>query len=176
MAPEPQELISEITEMSDSNVGDWGRHMAAAVGWGTAAGSLAQVAVIAFLEGGDIALDDLLGIMAVIALFAGIFSLVGMTIVGLPMTLLLSSITREHLWLYSFSGAVAGFLILAIFFGLLRNLAPDLLIFTGTGGIAGLACAYRWGRWRERMAKARQTARAELEAQRRTNPIHDLIH
>ncbi|NVE95064.1 hypothetical protein [Altererythrobacter lutimaris] len=176
MAPEAQEQISAITEMSDFNARDWGRPLAAAIGWGAAAGSLALMAVFAFLEGGEIALDELLGGLAFFALFAGIFSLAGMAFVGLPMTLLLRSIKQEHAWLYSLSGAVAGFLILAIFFGLPRNLAPDLLIFAGPGGLAGLACAYRWGRWRELVAKAHEAERANLAAQRRANPIHDLIH
>ncbi|WP_394730552.1 hypothetical protein [Altererythrobacter sp. GH1-8] len=176
MLEEPQERVSEITEISDRRgLSGLGNFIAAWI-WGTLAGTASLVAGFAFMEGGVTSMMDLVGGIVAFGIFVGIYAAAGMVLIGLPITALLRAIEMEAAWLYSGFGAFAGLLILWVLFGNSSTDVSEILLFVLPGMLAGLASAYRWGRWREGIAKARQTERENLEAQKRTNPIHDLIH
>ena len=59
-----------------------------------------------------------------------------------------------------------------------RGSEPEFqALLLASGGLAGFAAALRWGRWREALARYRQQlADQEMQPEKRSNPIHDLIH
>ena len=180
MTEQPQEPISEITETSDIIRSKGNSHFAAAMGWGTLVGTGILVTTILApllvpLEGID---GFRIGLWALVfAVFVvGLFTLSGMLLIGLPVTFLLRAIDCEYRALYAVLGAVAGFTVLAVMMEFPRYGRWEEIILPTSGALAGLASAYRWGRWRQDVAEAKREARRNAQARRRDNPIHDLIH
>ncbi len=176
MAPEPQEQISQFTEISDQQVVGWGWYLTEAVFWGSLAGTVSQIVLLIPVFGVELIVLLLLLGLPLGFFVAATLTLLGMVFVGLPITAILQALNLERTWLYSALGAIAGFVTLVLLFELPISIDLGSLTLAGSGGLAGLACAYRWGRWRERVAKSRQAERENRAAQRRTNPIHELIH
>lgn len=168
MMAESRESISQVSE---TPVIDGMYHFAAAIGWGTLTGTAALgLGFMVFAEVG-VGLAEIFGGLLFLFAFVGPFTLAGFIVIGLPTTLMLCAIGREYASLYAGVGAIAGFLVFGI--------PPDiesLHLFPISGALAGLACAWRWGKWREQVARARQQAPKRQAAEKRNNPIHDLIH
>ena len=174
MAPEPQEIISEITENPVITVFVPIWHFVAAVFWGVLAGSLAIL--IGFGVPPITPIESLLSDLWFTGFIVTVFTFLGMLMIGVPVTWVLYLLNVEKTAAYAALGAIAGLTVLPLLFADPASLASDLFPAILPGGLAGLATAYRWGRWRERVAKAREAERESLAAQRRTNPIHELIH
>lgn len=170
MTDELQISVSEITEIPEGfGLG----HFLAALCWGTLAGTGSMVLALMIASGFDFTLYSIgaaLGILWLVGLVVAVFTLAGLLIVGLPLTLVLRLIEEESAALYAAIGAIAGFAIMAIIF----EAHEDALAFAFSlvGAIAGGACAYRWGRWREAVV----AHRLSKTPTRRTNPIHELTH
>lgn len=176
MREEPQEPISEISEIPDLLAEPPAIHFGAAVVWGALTGALAMVVPLAFSNPANAAAALTAGLYFVI-IFAGLFTLAGMLVIGLPVTALLRAARAEHRYLYAGIGFVAGFGILGAVVGLPWRYELEALVFLFAGGLAGFAAALRWGRWREALARYRQQlADQEAQPDKRSNPIHDLIH
>lgn len=175
MTDEMHEPISEISEMAEYESGQGGVHFAAALGWGSLAGTGGLMAAIVLLELPGVNLVSLFGGMIFVSVFVAIFNLAGMVVIGLPVTYLLRAIGEEHQVLYGLLGAVAGFAILAVMMEFPRYGITEELILPGSGALAGFASGWRWGGWREQVATARQQ-RFNALPEKRDNPIHDLIH
>ena len=171
-----QEPISEISEIPDLLGEPPSIHFGAAVLWGALTGTVAMVVPLA-LSSPENAVENLTVGLYFVLIFAGLFTLAGMLVIGLPVTALLRAARAEHRYLYAGIGFVAGFGILGAMLGLPSQYEPEALVFLLAGGLAGFAAALRWGRWREALARYRQRL-ADEEAQpgKRSNPIHDLIH
>lgn len=182
----PREDISEISEIAVFDVTQASRNFLAAVGWGGLAGTLAVsipllIAGLLRNEGAEI----LLGVF-MIGMLAMLFTLVGMLLIGLPVTVLLRAIGAEHHIAYAVIGATSGFIAMAALFEAHRMHAPEMLLFPGAGAVAGFAAAWRWGRWRDALLVFRMRKAAENEliagpatacdTAKPSNPIHDLIH
>ena len=171
---EPLDRVSEISEMPVTfAIG----HFLASLCWGTLAGSGALLGTLIIASGFDFDMDNIsnsLGILWVVGVIVGIFTLAGLVIIGLPLTLGLRQLKKESAMLYTGIGATAGFLIIAVMFE--ANTKPEALAFALIGAVAGGACAYRWGRWREELAAQQISAPIEELCDRRTNPIHELTH
>ncbi|XUU61711.1 hypothetical protein ACRAQ6_05425 [Erythrobacter sp. HA6-11] len=174
MALEEQEQISEITENPVITVLAPIWHFFAAVFWGALAGSMAILIGFGFPPITPI--ESLLSDLWFTGLIVTVFTFFGMLMIGLPVTWVIYLLNAEKTAVFAALGAIAGLTVLPLLFADPGSLATDLFPEILPGGLAGLACAYRWGSWRERVAKARQAERANLAAQRRTNPIHELIH
>lgn len=170
-ADEPYARVSEISEMPVTfAVG----HFLASLCWGTLAGTGSLIAVLLVASGLDFDfynLGETIVILWLVSLVVGVFTLAGLVIIGLPLTLGLRKIEQETAATYASVGAIAGFLIMAIMF----QAHKDALAFGFAliGAFAGGACAFRWGTWREARAAQRLS---EAPAERRSNPIHDLTH
>ena len=175
MTNELQDEISEIPEITEYEPGQGGVHFIAALGWGSLAGTGGLMVAIALLELPGANLADLFGGMIFVSIFVAMFSLAGMVVIGLPVTLLLRAVGEERQVLYAVLGAVAGFAVLAVMMEFPRYGITEELILPGSGALAGFASAWRWGRWREQVATARQQER-NAPPEKRDNPIHDLIH
>ena len=175
MTDELQPAISEITEIPDKSILDNAYPLIASVGWATFAGSVLLTSIIYFSGTAGSSVDEFIGGLLFISLFAFLFASIAMLAVGLPVTLILRAIRLETAWLYTVLGAIAG---AAILIGLFAEPYPPFasqFAFGAPGALAGLAAGFRWGLWRQRRARL-----AALEENRpskkRTNPIHDLIH
>ena len=174
MAPESGEMVSQITETPVNTVLAPIWHFCAAVLWGVLAGSLAILISFGFPPVTPI--ESLLSDLWFTGFIVTVFTFLGMLMIGVPVTWVLYLLNVEKTAAYAALGAIAGLTVLPLLFADPTSLASDLFPVILPGGLAGLATAYRWGRWREREAKARQAEREQLAAPKRTNPIHDLIH
>ncbi len=168
----PQVDISEISENSEYAAIT---NLCAAIGWGASTGTLALLSVLLIEAGADIRAEDVVGGLIFVGAFVAIFTLAGMIAIGLPLTFVLRFVGREHEAIYAASGAIAGFLIIAVLFGGPSS-GPEMLWFPLVGAMAGCACAWRWGKWRQRIARIAQDPDKSTEPVRRANPIHDLLH
>jgi len=164
--------VSEITEIPEqANLG----HFLAPLVWGTIAGTVTMLIGLGWEAGFDIDLADVGAAVLFVGVFVFLFTFTGFIAIGLPFTLLLRTIGKETVGVYAAIGAIGGFLLIAVIFETHRMGGWDGLWFPVVGALAGIACAYRWGRWRESVARRRKVAE-ETIAQRRSNPIHDLTH
>ena len=176
MDNDSHKLISEISEIPDFLGEPPAIHFGAAVLWGALTGAVAMVVPLAFSNPANAAAALTAGLYFVI-IFAGLFTLAGMLVIGLPVTALLRAARAEHRYLYAGIGFVAGFSIFGVVVGLPSRYELEALVFLFAGGLAGFASALRWGRWREALARYRQQlVDQEMQPEKRSNPIHDLIH
>ncbi|MEP0392367.1 MAG: hypothetical protein ABJ205_10265 [Erythrobacter sp.] len=166
-----QNGVSEITEI---NEGSGLNQFVVSVGCGILAGTLAMLIGLGLKAGFDTDLANFGAAVVFVGLFVAIFTFMGFVAIGLPITWLLKAMGKETVAVYSATGAITGFLATAVIFEVHRQ-PTDMLLFPAVGAVAGFACAYPWGRWREGAAQRRNVAK-EIVAQRRTNPIHDLTH
>ena len=172
MGHEPQDRISQIPETSDKPWLSFLRHFVGAWGWGMLSGLAALVVGTPFIRPATWNLYEVAIFTFSMGVFVGIFALGGMLMIGLPLTVLLRAIGKENAAIYAALGFIAGFLIIAIISDFPRHSNREDLLFFAAGTIAGLAAAFRWGRWRQQ----RWAALAQPPSKKRTNPIHDLIH
>lgn len=171
-----QEPISEISEIPDLLGEPPAIHFGAAVLWGALTGAVAMVVPLAVSNPENAAASLTAGLYFVL-IFAGLFTLAGMLVIGLPVTALLRAARAEHRYLYAGIGFIAGFGLFGATLGLPSRYEPEALVFLFSGGLAGFAAALRWGRWREALARYRQQlADEEAQSDKRSNPIHELIH
>lgn len=169
MADETQIGISQNTEITeDFALG----HFLAAVCWGSFAGTGAMMAVLLISSGADFDLEGVGAALIFIGFFVTAITLFAMLFIGLPLTLILKVAERESAAIYASVGAIMGYLTLALMSGLPSQNSPEAFLLPLLGAFAGWSCALRWGRWREDHASRRQKRTSD----RRTNPIHDLIH
>ena len=176
MENEPHEPISEISEIPDLLGEPPAIHFGAAVLWGALTGAIAMVVPLAVANPENAAATLSAGLYFA-TIGAGLFTLAGMLVIGLPVTALLKAARAEQRHLYAGIGFIAGFGILAGLLGVSWRYEPESVIFLVAGGLAGFAAALRWGRWREALARYRQQlADEEAQPDKRSNPIHDLIH
>lgn len=106
---------------------------------------------------------------------AGAGTLIGMLLVGLPLTALLKRDRSESVQTYSTVGAASGLLLPTILAGILDDFSISamgsgfLLGLFGmmAGGVAGSV----WGNWRASLQPVAEEAEAEPQ-----NPFHDMIH
>ena len=169
-------FISEISEIPDISFATSGHHFLASVCWGALAGTLALMASLLLVMAPATPAGDVIGGAIFIVIFAGLFTLVGMTLVGLPVTALYRAAGAEHRYLYAATGGIAGFVFLVLVFHTPPLHDPEALALAGSGGVAGFAAAWRWGRWREALAALNSLQQGQRRAGKRSNPIHDLIH
>ena len=171
MYDHPRNDVSPISEIPVINgVG----HFAAALGWGVLAGTAALGFWLLIFADFDIDLGEIVGVLLFLSIFVGAFTLAGMVVIGLPTTFILRTVGQENASLYAALGAIAGFLVLAVLFDSPAN--PEWIYLPASGALAGFACAWRWGRWRERVARTRQETAKRRTSKKRDNPIHCLIH
>ena len=171
-----QGLVSEISEIPDILGEPPAIHFGAAVLWGAVTGAVAIVVPLA-VSNPENAGATLTAGLYFVTIGAALFALIGMLVIGLPVTALLRAARAEHRYLYGGIGFVAGFGILGAMLGFPSRYELEALIFLFAGGLAGFAAALRWGRWREALARYRQQlADEEAKPEKRSNPIHDLIH
>lgn len=176
MDNELQEPISEISEIPDLLGEPPAIHFGAAVLWGCLAGTVAFIAPLAVMEPKNAA-QAIVAALIFVPIFAGVLTLAGMIAFGLPVTLILKAAGAEHRFLYAGIGAVAGPASTILLFAKPLRFDPEAIWFLVIGGLAGFAAAFRWGRWREALARYRQQlADEEAQPDKRSNPIHDLIH
>lgn len=173
MTNEPRNDISVISE---TPVMDGLGHFLVALGWAIIAGTLALAFGLLLI--GPLTLDfgGFLAAALFFSVFVGLFTLMGMVAIGLPTTLLLWVLRSEYAALYAGVGAVAGFLILSIGFDAHRLASLEDIVLPASGAAAGLAGAWRWGWWRERVANAKRSGANRYPTDKRDNPIHDLTH
>ena len=176
MDNELRRSVSEISEIPDLVKESPAVHFGAALLWGALTGAVTVVVPWAISNPENAAATLSAGLFFV-TIGAGLFALIGMLVIGLPVTALLKFARAEHRYLYAGIGFVAGSGFQAALLGFSWRYEPEAVIFLVAGGLAGFAAALRWGRWREALARYRQRL-AEQEAQpnKRSNPIHDLIH
>ncbi|MCB2089199.1 MAG: hypothetical protein KDD98_10300 [Sphingomonadaceae bacterium] len=148
MTADPRDGISGFTEYSKIRVMDMLAQLWSAVGWGTLAGAIMLTVFIVISAWPDSA-ELILTAFIVAFLIVGLFNIAGMLLIGLPLTALLKALRFEKAGLYAAFGALAGFAIIAITFEAYRLLSLESLLLTCSGAVAGAACAWRWGRWRE---------------------------
>ncbi len=171
-----RDSISEITEMSDKS---GLHHFCAALGWGTSAGTVTLMAGLAMDLGLGTHLGELGAAIAFFGFFVAFFTLITMVLIGLPITFLLRKMRAEKALVYAGLGAVAGFAVLAVLAVLFdppAMVSAQELMILFAGAFAGFSCALRWGKWREKTALALHDQDRERASDRRSNPIHDLIH
>ena len=151
-------------------------HFGAALLWGALTGAVSVVVPLAISTPENAAVTLFAGLYFM-TIGASLFTLIGMLAIGLPVTVLLKFARAEHRYLYAGIGFVAGAGFQAILLGVSWRYEPEAVIFLVAGGLAGFAAALRWGRWREALARYRQRlAEQEARTEKRSNPIHDLIH
>ena len=120
---------------------------------------------------GDILAGLLLALFPVIV--TALLTLIGMTLVALPLTALLRRTGRERKAFYVLAGAATAvplaLLATAALTGTGAALSSFGLFFAYAGALAGAVTGTVWGDWR-------MTMQAETDPDRPTNPIHDLIY
>ncbi|MBX7528448.1 hypothetical protein [Qipengyuania vesicularis] len=156
MNEQPQDGVSVISEISVYQGSPGVLHFAAALGWGTLAGTLSLTVAIILITLPSTAPGLLSGIVF-LGVIVGLFTLAGMVVIGLPATFILSVVEEEHQFLYAAIGAFSGFAAMMILFGRSSSPGFEELLFAGPGGLAGGASAWRWGGWREALAISRQS-------------------
>ncbi|MEL7189144.1 MAG: hypothetical protein AAGK17_06290 [Pseudomonadota bacterium] len=170
-----QNHISEITEISDRPSIF---HFGASLGWGTVIGTAALLIVAAVDAGFGLDAKDIGAGIAFFGFFVGLFTVLSMIFIGLPITFLLRVTGYERAAIYSGLGAIAGFAVLAVLFEAPRLGEPESLLMPFAGALAGFSCALRWGMWREKAALSGQRARQQDPKEppgKRANRIHDLL-
>ena len=153
--------LSENTETSVYIGENVGRHFGAAWIWGMGMGTGVML-VMALANDSSIGgpaeiLMTLVGGAFFIGLFAGVFTLAGLIVIGLPVTLVLRLLRLEYRALYAVIGAASGAAFLVILFDSDAPNSLASLYFAVPGACAGLAAAWRWGRWREAKQASDQT-------------------
>ena len=160
MDEQAQEGVSVISEISGYQSGSAGMHFAAALGWGTAAGTLALIISIALaaVSGPPSigAAASMLLAFHVFGIVVGLFTLAGMIAIGLPITLFLYLTRCENQVLYAAIGGFAGFVMMLAIFNQGSRIEFAEFAFGAAGGLAGGASGWRWGGWREALAIARE--------------------
>lgn len=176
MNNEMRELSSEISEIPDFVREPRYFHFIASVGWGMSAATLAVIVPLALSNPENAAANIGAGILFV-GIAAGLLTLAGMLVIGLPVSALLRAAKAEHRFLYAAIGAIAGVAATVMLFRMPLRFDEEFFWFSSIGGFAGFATALRWGRWREALARYRQRpTEAAPQRAKRSNPIHDLIH
>lgn len=155
MGHEPQDRISQIPEISDKPWLSMLRHFVAAWGWGLLSGLAALVVGTLLISPATWHLYEVSMFTFSMGVFVGIFALGGMLMIGLPLTVFLRAIGKEDAAVYAALGFIAGFLIIAIISDFPRHSNREDLLFVAAGTFAGLAAAFRWGRWRQQRSAAR---------------------
>ena len=145
-------------------------HFFASVGWGALSVTVPLIAAMIASAGSGVGVGSFFFALAFVGAVVAMFTALGLFLIGLPLTFVLSKAQCEYTALYAACGGLAGFLILAGLFGF-PNSAFGLPLF---GAIAGAVCAFRWGRWRKSAAHSTRHSRERLT--KRSNPIHDLTH
>ena len=107
--------------------------------------------------------------------------LVGLLLVALPLTHLLTAQHAESLRAYLLGGAIAGVVLGLVTAGPFGSLGdPEgASILVGMGLVGGLAGSFVWGRHRMRLQSWQQTdprAPHAPAADRPSNPVHDLLY
>ncbi|MEP0189115.1 MAG: hypothetical protein ABJP70_04460 [Erythrobacter sp.] len=176
MTDEPREIISVISETS---VSTGLVRFVDAFFCGTAVGTAALCLSLLLLS--DLGalpsdLSDLIEGILLIGFIVGLFTLAGMVVIGLPVTLMLRLLGHERWEVYATLGGGSGMLVLALLMGAPTVLMPGAFLLPISGALAGLASALRWGTWRERAARERERERLDHPSDKRDNPIHDLTH
>ena len=168
--------VSELSEIPDFVKEPPAVHFGAALLWGALTGAVTVVVPLAISTPENAAVTLFAGLFFM-TIGTSLFTLIGMLAIGLPVTVLLKFAHAEHRYLYAGIGFFAGSGFQAVVLDVSWRYEPEAVIFLVAGGLAGFAAALRWGRWREALAHYRQRL-AEQEAQpnKRSNPIHDLIH
>lgn len=127
---------------------------ARAVGWGTLAGAVPYVVLLAVpmilsLLDGDEWLPALMLVLFPLAL-SGMFVLGSALVFGLPLTFILSESPREDGGTYALAGLGLGVVVpVAVVAAMGGDLGGELLFFSLPGAFAGLVTGTSWGRWRE---------------------------
>lgn len=166
-----QPSVSDITERSEF---PGITHFAACLGWGVLTGTLVLAAGLLIDAGFDVDASEVFVGIFFIGAFVGFFTIAAMLVIGLPLTLVLRVLGMEQAVTYAAIGTLAGFLIIAVLFGIHEEDA-EMLWFPLSGALAGCACAFRWGRWREQIASQSEASAPPAPAPKHDNPIHDLI-
>lgn len=103
-------------------------------------------------------------------LLAAIGTVVGMLLVGLPLTAMLRGAEAESAYTYSLAGMGAGFVIPYVIFAIATGWSIEIalggLFFAIPGLLAGTTAATIWGNWRERVTADMADASAELRPDR----------
>lgn len=173
---EPRHTISESTEITDrSDLIGIGAFFSA-TGWGTLIGTITLISGFFLTAAGELDAGELIGAVLLVGLIVGAFTLAGMVLIGLPITVVLRAIWWEPAWLYAALGTIAGFLIIATLLGLQSAAKPEFLTLAVSGALAGFAAGLRWGLWRENRSATRWQASSARKSRKRNNPIHDLVY
>lgn len=169
MIDEPRPYVSEVSEITD---GGQALAFVAAVGWGTLAGSLAFG--LPLIVGESNAAPFILVSALLAAMIIGFCTVAGLALVGLPLTGLLKLAGFEFAALYALSGLLGGLFVTSVVFDIdgFADALTSAILCSGTA--AGLASGFRWGRWREAVARRGRDDAASTEAP--ANPIHELLH
>lgn len=176
MIDELHHEVSVNTETTDISIASGAKDFAAALSWGTLAGTLPIMGSV-LLELGPYhaAGAFLLGITLIAGLFVSTITLAMMLVVGLPVTWLLHKTQLEHVEVYAVLGTIAGFAVPIIFFYAQSNLHHDDYLISFAGALAGFASALRWGLWRRDLQQSRRNELESRASKKTTNPIHDLL-
>ncbi len=176
MTDELYHSVSVNTEMTGITIWPGMKNFAAALSWGTLAGTLPITgSVLLEFWTDQPAGTFLLGITLIAGLFVSIITLAMMLLAGLPVTWLLHKTQMEHVEVYAVLGAIAGFAVPIIFFYAQADLHHDNYLISLAGALAGFASALRWSLWRRNLEQSRRNELESRASKKTTNPIHDLL-
>lgn len=176
MENEPPESLSEIPERAETGATLVASNFLAAVGLGGLTATAVMALVMLASLRPPYSAENLFAALFFVGVFAQIFTLIGMLVIGLPVTLVLRLIDAEHRAIYAAIGGIAGFAVLTALSGIEPNDLADGLPFLTIGAAAGFVSALRWGSWRSTLAEARRCPSGGPVRRKRDNPIHDLVH
>ena len=134
MTDEPRERVSVISEGSVF-VG-WTRFVDALF-CGTAVGTAALCLSLLLLSDLGALPSDLIEGILFIGFIVGLFTLAGMVVIGLPVTLVLRLLGHERRGVYVTLGGAIGFLVIFIMFEIPRLFHPAAILFPISGALAG---------------------------------------
>ncbi|MWV28815.1 hypothetical protein [Aurantiacibacter rhizosphaerae] len=179
MTADPRNTVSEITEITDKELGLMIGSFFRATGWGAVAGGgfflvfTVPAGLTAMISQGD-PQGLLLGLLPLGIALAG--TLIGMLLIGLPLTALLRQFRRERAPIFAAVGMVGGLVLPMLFAALLEGAFNSGTLWIGFffglfGALAGGVCGKIWGSYREDVARA-----ADGPEGAPTNPFHDMIY
>ncbi len=180
MTADPRDTISGFTEMTDAELAQHIAHFFRAVGAGMLAGG-APFAVLTVPAGAVTAMrGEVVGGLFFAAsplLIAGGVTLLGMLLLGIPLTMILFELRRESAAIYAWAGALFGQLACVAFTVLtIESLGAGILLGI-PGMLAGAVAGKVWGERRAALSQGRQfggpASRGTAAAR---NPIHDMIY
>lgn len=175
MTADPRERVSEITEIYDNPAEEHIYGVFASVGWTTFVGTVAMSLTIAFSSAWpwQALLQAIFGGFIFIGIAVAIFSMLGLLVVGVPISFALRAMRKEGVATYAVVGALAGGATLAAVFEVDNFRDGGSLAFVAVGALCGAVCGFRWGRFRLAFISRKRRDPATNES---TNPFHDMIH